>query len=213
MSSVALYLKGVYCQGTGDLDNALRIFQDPTFEIVTSPSALSSAKQVEHDFALLAALNCLWILQEPQRRDIPNNIETISKLKDLCNNNPNQDIQVAFHLAAATVRTGMPQKTIDIKSHLSVALKYAQLRSNAQFICISLAIMCSSFFTNVIGDQAEKSAMAASVQAQKAGNELWKSVADGMLANCYQINGKRAEAAATLRKAQRHAQNSMPPGS
>jgi hypothetical protein len=210
MESVAIYLAGVYHQGTGDLEKALRIFQNPKLEISAPPGKLSSARQVEHDFALLAALNSLWILQKPHLLDTSRNTETLAKLKDLCQSHPNKDIQTAFNLAAATVETTNPRTTLETKSHLSAALKGAQIRANLQFICITLVVMCGSFFANVVGEQAEKSALAASVQSHNAKNKLWMSVADGMLAHCYQINGKTTEAEDLLRGALEHAENSMP---
>jgi hypothetical protein len=70
--------------------------------------------------------------------------------------------------------------------------------------------MCNRFFANVVGAQAEKSALAASVQAQKSGNVLWRSVADGMLAQCYEVNGKATDAKVTMGQAVKLAQMALP---
>lgn len=64
---------------------------------------------------------------------------------------------------------------------------------------------------NVVGAQAEKSAMAASAQAQRSGNMLWMSVADGMLGHCFELNGKPVEAKITMDKARGMAGKALPP--
>jgi len=56
----------------------------------------------------------------------------------------------------------------------------------------------------------EKSAMAASVQAKKSGNVLWQSVADGMLANCYEVQGKNSDAQQTMEQARLLSQKALP---
>jgi hypothetical protein len=70
--------------------------------------------------------------------------------------------------------------------------------------------MCSRFFANVVGNQAEKSAKAASFQAKNSGNVLWMSVADGMLAQNYEVQGKKFEAQVKLEEANMLAQQAMP---
>jgi len=98
----------------------------------------------------------------------------------------------------------------DVKGYLRAALHGAGVTANTQFLCITLNVMCSRFFSNVVGDQAEKSAMAASTQAANSGNALWRSVADGMLAQCYEVQGKNAMARDTLAQAQVFAQKAAP---
>lgn len=210
MATIALYIRGMYHQGMGDLDIALQVFRDPKFDITTPSGPLSTVRQVEHDLSLLAALNTLWILQEPRHLDKDRNAEIIANLKDMCSNHHNEDLRAAFHVAAACIET--PRSGLEIKSQLSNALIYAQKRQNVHFICITLVMMSSSFFTGVLGEQAEKSALSAAMQAKKTGNKLWIGVADGLLANCLQVNGKTTEAEAKRREAQVHAQNSGLPG-
>lgn len=199
------YLLGVYHQGIGDLDTALEIFQNKMFELPspTQPALASrSVQQVERDISLLAALNALWILQDHARKDLDRNVALITMLQPFCESHLNQDIQTAFNLIVATVETNPAAPLYEIKSHLKKALSGAQKTANTQFLCITLNVMCSKFFSNVVGDQAEKSALAASVQAKRNGNPLWKSVADGMLAQCYEVNGKKLEAQAANSQAQ-----------
>lgn len=210
LDHLIMYISGVYYQGVGDLDAALQIFRNEKFHIPPEPQSQHfsrSVDQVNHDFSLLAALNTIWILQESSRKDRRANTAMITKLTPYCERHPNRDIRTAFHLVVATAETEPVTLLYKIKSELKLAMEGAQIAANTQFLCITLNIMCSKFFMNVVGSQADKSARAASVQAKRNGNPLWKSVADGMLAECYEVNGKKAEAYAALTQAQRHAQD------
>ncbi|TVY50069.1 MAU2 chromatid cohesion factor-like protein [Lachnellula cervina] len=207
LECLTMYLTGVHYQGVGDLDAALHIYQDKRFNLTTpkTPNA-TSADQVERDFALLAALNILWILQDPHRQNADNNTAMIARLEPICSKHQNRDIQTAFNLAMATVKTNPPAQLFTIKKYLGAALAGAQATVNTQFLCITLNVMCNKFFSNVVGQQAEKSAQAASVQAQKSGNILWRSVADGMLSRCYEVQGKNLDAQSSLENARQFSQ-------
>jgi len=214
LECLTMYLTGVHCQGTGDLDAALRVFQDPRFNLPTASgtpkaSNSSSADQVERDFAILAALNTLWILQDSPRQHAGNNAAMLAKLEPICSKHPNTNIQTAFNLAIATVKTSPPAPLFTVKKYLGAALAGAQTAANTQFLCIVLNVMCSKFFSNVVGEQAEKSAQAASVQAQKSGNMLWRSIADGMLSRCMEVQGRTADAQTSLEHAQQFSQQAF----
>jgi Cohesin loading factor len=213
LGSVLVYLTGVYHQGTGDLDTALEIFQDKRFDLPSEAAKVNprnSADQVERDIALLAALSSLWIQQDGHRKNPSRNTSLISILQPLCKNHPNKDIETAFNLVMATVETDPSAPLFQVKNCLRAALSGAQTTANTQFLCITLSVMCNRFFSNVVGAQAEKSAQAASVQAQKSGNILWRSVADGMLAQCYEVNGKASDASYTMDQAFKLAQMALP---
>ena len=208
---IAFYVGGVYRQGVGDLDGALEIFKDSKFDLAHFQSSnLSSTSQILRDLSIMAALNTLLILQQPARRDHDVNAELVAKIEGICEHHPNKDVQTAFNLVLATINVNQPLSMIKIKQHLGNALSGAQATMNIQLLCITLNVMCNKFFANVAGEQAEKSAMAASYQAKKSGNTLWKSVAEGMLAKAYDMNGKKEEAAKTFEQARRMAQLAMP---
>lgn len=210
LEDFSLYLTGVYHQGMGQLDHALHIFGDDKFSLLASKSLnTTSADQLHMDISLLAALNKLWILQDSARQDTYANNSLIDELRPFCENHASKDIQTAFNLVLATVATNPPAQLFQVKNYLRSALQGATVTANTQFLCITLNVMCSRFFSNVIGDQAEKSAMAASTQASNSGNVLWKSVADGMLANCYEVQGKSEKAQATLAQAQHYAERAV----
>lgn len=211
LECLVLYLTGVFHQGTGNFDVALSIFQDERFTLPTgnNSSNTSSADQLEREFSLLAALNTLWILQDAPRYNADINTAIIAKLEPICSKHPNTEIQTAFNLVMATVKTNTPTQLFTIKKYLGAALSGAQATANTQFLCLCLNIMCTKFFSNVVGSQAEKSAQAASVQAGKNGNALWRSVADGMLARSYEIQGQKENAQASLANAQRFSQKAF----
>jgi hypothetical protein len=211
LERLSLYLGGVYRQGIGDLDGALKIFQDSTFDLSHFTSSnLSSTRQFIRDISLMAALNTLLMLQQPDRQDHDISAELVAKIEGICKHHPNKDVQTAFNLVLATIHVNPPLPMIKIKQYLGNALAGAQATVNTQLLCITLNVMCSKFFANVVGEQAEKSAKAATFQAKKSGNTLWRSVAEGMLARCYDMNGKEEEAAKTFEQAQRMAQIAMP---
>lgn len=210
LGTIALYLFGVYHQGTGDLDTALKIYEDERLNLETYKVTNSSVSQVEKDFALLAALNTIWIHQDSHRQDMRRNTTLIEQVSSICRSHPNRDIQTAFNLVAATVKTDPPTPSIQIKGHLTAALAGAQATANTQFSAITLSVMCSRFFVSVVGGQAEKSAMAASQQTHRTGNPLWKSVAGNLLAQCLELNSKPAEAKQAMRMAQEFAQKALP---
>lgn len=211
LGTLAMYLTGAYHQGIGDFDAALQIFHDQRFSYSPAEgSYVSSADKVERDIAIMAALNSIWILQEGQRQDPNQNSYLLRRLEPLCKNHPNRDIETAFELVRATVTTNPPSQLFDIKNHLSAALAGAKATANPQFLCITFNVMCSRFFANVVGEQAEKSAKVACMQAKISGNILWMSVAGGMLSQCFEVQGKRLEAHAAFEEARKLAQRALP---
>ncbi|RFU26883.1 hypothetical protein B7463_g9443, partial [Scytalidium lignicola] len=206
------YLTGVYHQGIGDLERALKIFGGPEFVLSpANPFPSRAIEKVNHDLAILAALNVAWILQERNRQNTDTNIALLAKLELFCANHTSQDIRTAYNIVMATVNTNPPAQLFKLKTYLSAALNGAKSTANTQLLCITLSVMCNRFFTNVVGEQAEKSALAATLHAQKSGSALWMSVADGMLAQCYDVQGKKAEAYATFQDALRYAQHAALP--
>lgn len=209
--SLKLYLDGIYHQGIGDFDSALRIYQDERLSLPASKSlTMTPACQIQRDIAILAYMNMLWTLQDRQWLDPSQNAAMIERLEQLCSNHPDKDLVTAFHIIKSTVTTSPPTTMIQIKGHLKLALAGSQTTANKLFLCITLSIMCSRFFSGVLGDQSMKSAMSASQQASNVGNALWMSVADGMLAQCYDVHGRKGEAQATMEQAQAIAQKAFP---
>ena len=204
---LSVYLTGVYYQGTGDLPTALNVFTNGCFT-----SALGGGhglKVGQQEVALLAALNRLWIMQHPSCRNDAESVELIEQLQPVCTNHWNIDLRTAWHNVMAALVTDPPQQLNQQKQHIQAAMGGSKVTNNLIGSALTLCIMRSRFFENVIGDQALKSARAAAKQAQRTGNVLWQSVADGMLAHSYDVQGQREESRLEWEKATQEAKDAF----
>lgn len=192
---LVLYVTGVYHQGTGELDRAYQIFSDPRFDIADADNAANGPTSTTHpEVSLLAALNRIWIMQEPSRRNVEQTTALIEKVRPYCAEHADVDVRTAYNLAVAAVETDPPQSIQTVKRYISTGLRFAQGANNTQLLGVALNLMRSCLFDSVVGDQAVKSAKAGRAQAQKAGNLLWMSVGEGMLAETEEMQGQHDEA-------------------
>ncbi|KAI9780584.1 MAG: hypothetical protein M1835_004460 [Candelina submexicana] len=195
LSSLILYLTGTIYQGMGNVAAALEIYQHPS---LTLRAQGNTPTQNFSEVAILAALNAILILRDPSHPD-HRHVETlISTVEPLCLQHANKNIVSAYQLIRATALNSSIIKT---KEYLQLALNYAKSVANHQLTCITLNFMSWKFFRGVIGEQAEKSAKAATTLARKGQDSLWISVADGMQANTLEVQGRFAEAEATRQQA------------
>jgi hypothetical protein len=204
---LTLYLSGVYCQAIGELHEAMKVFQKPDFDLDRRGTGVKAAHR---ELAMLAGLNRLWIMQHPNERNDPETLDLIDRLYPLCANHHNVDLRTAWHNVMAAIVTEPPQQLNHQKQHIQAAMAGSKSTNNVLGAAVTLAIMRSRLFENVIGEQALKSAMAAAKQAQRSGNVLWQSVADGMLAQSYEVQGHHQQAAHEWDKATREAQDALP---
>lgn len=206
LNLLVLYVKGVYYQGTGDLDTAFGIFNDGQLNIPDPNDPTHSNSGIATpEVALLATLNKIWILQEPTRRDDLQTMELVERIRPYCSDHPDTDLRTAFNLVVAAIETNPPQSMQTVKRHISTGLKWAQAANNTQLLGIALNLMRSCLFDSVVGDQAVKSAKAGRAQAQKAGNLLWMSVGEGMLAQTEEMQGQVEEAERLRQSGTQHA--------
>ncbi|ROT39188.1 hypothetical protein SODALDRAFT_276523 [Sodiomyces alkalinus F11] len=208
-SLCCLYLTGVYHQGTGDLETALLLFQDSRFDIDSTLSAGGGRKPALLELCLLAALNRLWILQAPDFRDDTTTLALLEKVRPICTEHHDPEIRTAFHLVQATTRTNQPVSMQVIKTSIHSAVQTSKQIGNTHCLAIGLSIMRYQLFDNVVGEQALKSAKAASAQSKRSGNLLWMSVADGMLAHSYEVQEQMAEAQAAQKAASEYAARAL----
>ncbi|KAI1663049.1 cohesin loading factor-domain-containing protein [Daldinia decipiens] len=188
------YLAGVYHQGTGDLKTANSIFGNPIFSLDNDSGRGGNRKAAEVDVSLLATFNRIWIMQHPDYRNDRLTIELLEQLRPLCSDHPNVEIRTSYNLVLAAVQTNPPIPMTAVKMHISTALNSAQSLGNVHTLSIALNVMRAKLFQNIVGDQALKSAKAASNQAKRSGNTLWMSVADGMLAQSFDVQGQALDA-------------------
>lgn len=208
LGTLAVYLNAVYQQGVGNLEVAMRQLEDPRLAINAAGKPSSAEDQAESGISLLAALNRLLIMQVERLRDDGKTNELVEQLHLHCADHPDPDVRTAYNLTMSSAQLAPPLSIAQIKRHLQVGLQGAQITNNTHFLSIALNIMRYRLFENVIGDQAVKSAKAGSAQAKKAGNLLWMSVADGMLAESHDVQGQAVEATAAFEAATRYANES-----
>ena len=209
-----VYLSGICFQATGNLREALKMFNHPMLQLSDRvPPTLRPEEQVQQELALLASLNTLWIQQADPNHDKSQNTAMITRLGPLCSNHRNKDIDTALELVKATVKTEPATSGVRTKTYLASALDAARATSNKQFLCITLSVMCAKFFVGVVGVQADKAAKAAVNQAKRARNTLWMSVTHGMLANNLELQGNHEEAKAANEDAKRLAAMAFPDSS
>ncbi|KAM0287403.1 hypothetical protein ACHAQH_000353 [Verticillium albo-atrum] len=198
-----LYLTGVYYQGTGEFETALTIYEDPRLQIPSGPDGVDGRKPAELEVCILAAMSRLWILQDPGFRDEPTTSKLLESIQPLCAAHPDSEFRTAFSLVQVTTQADLEMNIV--KHNIQSALNGAQRTNNTHCLAIALTIMRCRLFENVVGEQALKSAKAASQQARRSGNLLWMSVADGMLANSYEVQGQLTEARAAQAAAEENA--------
>ncbi len=204
LNSLILYLTGTIYQGTGNVAAALEIYQRSALALRPQGNA---AARGPSEVAILAALNAILILREPSHPNHQHVGALISTVEQFCLHHPNKNIVSAYQLIRAT---SLNNPIIKTKEYLQIALAHAKSVTNHQLTCITLNFMSWKFFRGVIGEQAEKSAKAATTLAKKCQDSLWTSVADGMLANTLEVQGRFAEAEVTRQQAVVMAQG-LPP--
>ncbi|MCJ1378747.1 hypothetical protein MMC17_001846 [Xylographa soralifera] len=200
------YLDALIHQATGDLASALTIFQSPIFALPTSPpnTHASPPLQPQHDLSLLAVLNTLLIIRSPTHPKHSLFSTLLSQLEPLALANPSKNIHAAYYLLRATSPTSTTSDPapgiVKTKQYLQSALQAAKHTANNQLMCITLNFMSWKFFKGVVGEQAEKSARASLQLAKKGRDSLWIGVANGVLAETLEKQGKGEEADAVRRE-------------
>ena len=198
------YLTAVIHQGTGNLDLALSVYE-------SSPCSLQVYRKthrptrLHRDIALLSALNTLLIICVPTHPKHDQFASLLSSIDHLCVRNPNRQIQSACHLMTAIA--SFSSTILSSKQALQYALQTAKPCDNNQLICMLLNMMCSRFFRGVVGEQAEKSALACQNQAQKSMDSLWISVSAGVYGDTLEAAGKVDEAKKVRELGERAAAN------
>ena len=177
------YTEGVHLQATGDFGNALSIYQQPKFSLDTSKG------RPHLDICLLATFNRLWILQHPSYQDHQAQTHLMEQVVAVCARHPDREIQTIFHISLVVIKS--PQTAVQTtKSSLNIAIKQSQATGNALHSALALCALHAFMFEGLVSTQALKSSQAASVQAARAGNMLWMSVADRILAQSYEVHGQ-----------------------
>ncbi|KAL9112711.1 MAG: hypothetical protein Q9227_003014 [Pyrenula ochraceoflavens] len=188
--ALLVYLRGVIAQGTGQLDEAISIYQRPELSLFR-PFNRTLKDHMIREISMMAAFNLILIARDVNH-PAHNLVEPlIGTLRPLCQESHSKLVSASFSLIEASLNSDSTLKT---KQFFGIALNVAKMICNNQVTCITLSLMSNKFFKGVVGDQAEKSARAGQAVAKKSGNPLWISVTDGMLAETLEKQGKLEEA-------------------
>ncbi|EKG21021.1 Cohesin loading factor [Macrophomina phaseolina MS6] len=196
MTRFAIYLNGVIEQGCGNTETALSHFR-----MLYVTAAVPNQRTVQSDLSVLAIMNTLLMIRSPTHPMHSEAEGLLQRIEQYCQSHPNQSMVSAFELLKATTR-GKDSSIIKMKQCIQKALHAAKAVTNNQLLCICMNYMTAAFFTNIIGEQTEKSARAGKVLARRAGDKLWQCVADHMLADTYEKRGDAQQAASARAEAQ-----------
>ena len=197
-----LYLEGLICQGTGDIVSALSIFSNPSLAL--TPSSDVPQSSIRKDLSILTALNSVLIIHQPFHPSHSQLPALLSSLELLALNSQSRNVRAAYHLIRAISFDTQSERTalLKTKDNLSTVLQDAKRTANTQLMCITLNFMAEKFFRGVVGEQPQKSARSALSLARRGHNDLWTSVADGLLAETLDTQGMAAEAQQVRREAE-----------
>lgn len=190
------YLKGAYCQGTGELESALTYFQDESLSL----SKKHNTSAAQQHLALMAGINRIWIMQRPEgAQDWPYENPTLTRelideLNPLCSDHYVQEIRVAWLVVGSTAVQNPPIQRNVRKDAAHRALHISRSSENVFAKLISILGARDLLFTNVLGDQAMKSINAAGQFSKRSNSPLWQSVVAGVLADFSETKNEREEA-------------------
>jgi len=209
------YLEAVIAQGTGDVDKALSLYQSPLFTIPeVSSNRMPTAQQ---DLAILASLNALLIIRSPAHPSHHLAGPMLTALEPLALKHPNKSLQSATYLLKTLLEDPATSKIIKQKQSLQQAITLARKVSNQQLLTLSMNLMTSLFFKDIVGNQATKSFHAGWLLAKRceasgtdggSGSEmadgkggLWTAVAGSMWAEMLEKQGSDGNAEELRREA------------
>jgi hypothetical protein len=193
------YLRATILQGTGECEEALSIFQSESLRLPTSP--LHKIQDLEIDLSILATLNSVLITINPTHPQHELATELHQAVLPFIINRPNKSLRAAHDLLRSVL---YPQdKLIDKKKHFHNCLAAARTVNNTQLVSIALTFMCTMFFKNVIGEQAQKSVSSARALADRSKSNLWRSVAAGLQEQTALRHGNEGDALTAGRDGER----------
>ncbi|KIV98980.1 uncharacterized protein PV09_09306 [Verruconis gallopava] len=171
-----MFLCATIQQGRGQIEEALSIFQSPALQLPAT--ANNGLHDVETDLGILAALNSVLIMLDPTNSAHSEAARLHEFVSSSLINHPNKSLRAAHDLLRSVLN---PQgKLIDKKKHFASCLNAARAVNNTQLVSIALSLMCTMFFKDVVGEQAQKSVRSARALADRSGSMLWKGVAAGL---------------------------------
>lgn len=201
-TSLLTYLEAVCKHGLGELNTALQLYRSPEL-VLDSATDVKFSPGIANPLKVLAGLNSILVMRTSSATSEAAD-RLLAQLEPHCTTHTNSNgneygskaMEAAFNILKATSASqisadGMIIKT---KQYLQSAVHGAKITLNNQLLCVVMNIMTNLFFTNIVGEQAEKSAKAGRSLAKKSKDKLWTAVADRMYADTLVRCGKSDEA-------------------
>lgn len=193
------FLRATMLQGTGKTEEALSLYNSDVLQL--PPTASPRVQDPEVDLCVLAALNTVLITIDPNHLEHGVATTLHEAVLPHVANHPNKSLRAAHDLLRSVLN---PQdKLIDKKKHFQNCLSAARTVNNTQLVSIALSLMCTMFFKNVVGEQAQKSVSSARALADRSRSALWKSVSTGLQEEIALRHGNEAEASNAAMENQR----------
>lgn len=198
----SVYLKAITSHASGDLDAALRAYQDPALALPASSKLFSST--THETLAVLATLNSLFILYPPNHPEHSKGVSLLAQLEQYFPRSDNflqspispttqpasnSRLASAHHLHVALQSASL----IATKKHLKIALDMSKDASSAQIRALVLTYLASAFFAGQTGEDARHHVLGARRAAQEAGSKLWTAAADGLVKDVLEREGRWEE--------------------
>jgi len=193
------FLRATVAQGNGRVDEALSLYQSISLQLPSIPS--HKAQDAATELCVLAALNTVLILIDPLQANHEAAAAVHHSALAYVINHPNKSLRAAYDLLRSVLN---PQdKLIDKKKHFHNCLSAARTVNNTQLVSIALSLMCTMFFKNVVGEQAQKSVTSARALADRSKSDLWRSVAAGLQESSALRHGNEVDAKTAARECER----------
>ncbi|GAB7340557.1 hypothetical protein MBLNU457_6971t1 [Dothideomycetes sp. NU457] len=192
-----MYVDGTCYQGSGHDQAALQKFQAPELALPTQSGRHSGGSDL--DLRILAAMNTCLILQGYPHRHVAAQ-DLLKRLTPFAETHHNKTIVSAVNLLRANIDSSLP--IVQMKAHITTALDAARKSSNHHLLTVIMNMMVVRFFTNTVGEQAEKSAEVGVKLAKKVQSPLWQAVANQNLSTTMELGGNMDRATSAKRAAQ-----------
>ncbi|KAF2397196.1 hypothetical protein EJ06DRAFT_559312 [Trichodelitschia bisporula] len=186
------YLRGVISQGTGDIETALKCYQD--LLLALPKHSTGGFSDPETDLCILAALSTLLIIRSPSHPEHAQTASLMAALEPMVKHHPSKSIQSATHLLQAMVNPN--DHIIKRKTALQSGLNQARAVNNQLLLAVAMNLTSAIFFRNIVGEQASSCVNTAKGLAARADSALWSAVAHSHLADNLEMQGRTADAEA-----------------
>jgi hypothetical protein len=183
-----MYFTGAMAQAQGSLNKALSVYQSPLLALTQTAAHVSDFNT---DIAILAAMNQILIISDPAHPHHSRAANLVSQIEPFCTKHPNSNIVLAFNMIRLV--TDPRDSKLSLKNSLTAILPLAKRVENFQIITMCLNLMGQLFFSETLGEQAQKSVRAARSSSRSSGMPVWQAVASGLLITTLQRHGQHEQ--------------------